>query len=163
AAPVASRYTGAGVLLYDDDHLGFTPILGSGCTSRCEIDAVGRNATSGGRYSLLMQMRSTDGASIGVNLRGPDLKLEQFTTLTMKVYPTVSNLKLVVRATYEPHQAATKAYPAFTSATLAAGQWTRVNVPIPTAFGGGTFNAVRLTGSGSGATGSFYVDDVVLN
>ncbi|MGH8517026.1 MAG: hypothetical protein ACREUE_06160, partial [Panacagrimonas sp.] len=46
AAPVASRYTGAGVLLYDDDHLGFTPILGSGCTSRCEIDAVGRNATS---------------------------------------------------------------------------------------------------------------------
>ena len=163
AAAVPSRYTGTGTLVYDDDHLGFTPILGSGCTSQCKIDAVGRNITPGGRYSMLMQMRTTDGASIGVNLRGPERKLEQFTTMTVKVFPTVANLRLIVRATHEPHQATMKVYPAYTSATLAAGQWTSVKVPMASAFGIGTFNALRLTGSGSGATGLFYVDDVVLN
>ena len=96
-----------------------------------------------------------------MNLRGPTLKLESYASVKLKVFPTTSNLKLVVRPTYEPHQGSMKAFPAYTSATLAAGKWNTVSVPVSSAFGRGSFNSLRLTGLGSG--GVFYVDDVVLN
>lgn len=163
ASPTPSTYTGSGMLIFNEDQLGFTPILGSGCTTLCEIDALGRNATAAGRYSMTLQMRSSDGTAIGVNFRGPERRLEEYTTITLKVFPTASNTKLVVRAAHEPHLAPTKAHPAFTTSTLIAGQWNLVRVPIASAFGQGTFNAVRLIGSGEGSKSRFHVDDVVLN
>ena len=162
AAPTPSTYKGTGTLVFNEDQLGFTPILGSGCTTQCRIDSLVRNTTKGGRYSVQLQMRTIDGTAIGVNFRGPERRLEEFTTLTLKVFPTVADLKLVVRATHEVHQLAAKGYPAYTSGTLIAGQWNTIQVPM-TAYGQGIFNAVRLIGSGAGATSYFHVDDVLLN
>lgn len=162
AAPSPSSYTGSGTLIFNEDQLGFTPILGAGCTTQCKIDSLARNATKNGHYSALLQMSSVDGTAIGINFRGPEKPLEQYRTLTLTVFPTASDLKLVVRATHEVHQASAKGYPAYTTNALIAGQWNTLEVPM-TVFGAGEFNAVRLIGIGGGATKAFYVDDVVLN
>ena len=116
-------------------------------------------------FNLIPTMTAAENVSLALafgGLRGPERRLEEYRTLTLKVFPTVSDLKLVVRATHELHQMAAKGFPAYTSGALIAGQWNSIQVPM-TAFGQGIFNAVRLIGSGAGATSRFYVDDVLLN
>lgn len=160
-ATTPSRYAGSGTLVFNEDQLGYSAILGSGCSQNCKVDSNTRNVTAGGKWSMALQMRSSLGSAIGVSLRGPARAIGQYGSLTLKIYPTSADLKLTVRLTNEPHAGTATAYKAWSSAVLVAGRWNTLSIPM-SVYGAGTFNALRLIGIGAGSKSMFYVDDVVL-
>ena len=166
APPVRGAFTpalfqGSDTLVFDSDHLGYTPTTGSGCVS-CNLDSRARNRTAGGRDSFAVQL-SASNWSIGGTFRGPNRDTIAFKALRFSVYPTQPYLQFRVGLSRQ-------ALPETLSAVwlgealvggLTPNQWNTVTVPM-TQFVAGRFNSVEVRSTGSSSTTPFFLDDVQL-
>lgn len=165
AAPVKGAFTpalysGSGVLVFDSDHLGYTPNYGSGCTG-CDVDSGAQNLTAGGRESFAIQMSSTNYA-IGGSFRGLTRNTGDFASVRLAVYPTQAGLQFRLRLSQESlPEGSNSSRGDYTVSGLTANQWNTITVPM-TAYAAGSFNSVALRSLGSASTSAFYMDDVVL-
>ncbi len=145
-------------LIFDSDHLGFTPAAGHGC-ERCDLDSA--EAAWGDGQGLRMQMTASDWA-IGAEFRGPALITGRYQSLSLRLRPSRAGYALRLRLAYDGYpEGRTRAVGDARIDGLAPGRWTQVVVPMSD-FGPGTFNSLELRSAGADSAQEVWIDDIEL-
>lgn len=147
---------GTETLVFDSDHLGFTPGIGSGCVA-CDIDDPSA-ARSGEGYSMRM---SDSNWAIGGDFRGPTLNSADYESLVLWLRPSQSGFGLRLRLSRQDLPEGTYSVLGDEVITGLPSGWQRLELPI-SAFGSGSFNSLELRSIGSSSAQRVDLDDIVL-
>lgn len=163
-APVPGRRApslrpGKETMVFDSDHLGFTPVAGHGCTVCDFDDPAARRGTDG--EGMRLQMSSSNWA-IGSSFRGPVLDSADFEALELWLRAPVGGYGLRLRLSLNGYpEGAVRTLGDHAVTGIAGGTWVRVEVPM-SRFGEGAFNTLELRSIGSAGTQLVWLDDIVL-
>ena len=150
---------GPNTLVFDSEHLGFTPAIGSGCEACDRDDPSAARGGAGEGYSMTM---SSSNWAIGGDFRGPMLHTDQFASLVLWLRPSTSGFGMRVRLSRQDlPEGQYQSVGDEVLNGLAGGSWQRIEIPMSD-FGNGAFNAVELRSIGSASHQRIDLDDIEL-